>query len=183
MGLNMTKEQEKSLRETWRTFLQTGRESGQLQRHLPDALLYDLTLGESAPERRQEALSHLADCDECVRTLVAMQTAVATDREVRDVWAPKVLRAAGGGQDQSVIETPTEDGKYVITLQPTRDGQKDLLTLTVTPSFRQSLEGREILVISAKGTVILHGTVSGGNITRLIDCKLRDEWPFRVHAG
>ncbi|MGH7966637.1 MAG: hypothetical protein ACRERD_33210 [Candidatus Binatia bacterium] len=181
---NGTKEQAKSLQEIWAAFLQTGHEADRPQRHLPDALLYDLALGEPLPEQRQEALGHLADCDECVQRLVGFQAAIAADKKVRAVWNPQVLRAAGEEQSLSVIKDLTEDGKYLITLQPTRDGQKDLFTLEVTASVGLSFEGQEVLVVSGKtGTVVLHGTISGGNITRLIDRKLRDEWPFRIQAG
>ncbi|MGH9428301.1 MAG: hypothetical protein ACRD2L_18610 [Terriglobia bacterium] len=184
MGANVTQKQEKTLQEIWSAFLRTGREAGRPQKHLPDALLYDLALGEPLPEQRQEALGHLADCDECVQRLVAFQAAIATDKEVRAVWNPKVLHAAGEGQSPSVIKDLTEDGKYLITLQPTRDGQKDLFTLEVTASVGQSLEGQKVLVVSGKtGTVVLQGTISGGTITRLIARTLRDEWPFRIQAG
>lgn len=183
MSVDMTREQRETPQAIWQTFLQTGGETAQPQEHLTDALLYDLAVGELSAEQRPVVLEHLADCAACCRRLVDLQAAIATDREVRAVWTPKILRAAGGTQSPSVIKDLTEDGKYLITLQPTRDGQQDLLTLEVTSSFQQSLEGRKIIVVSAKGTVILHGTVSGGNITRLINRQLREEWPFWVHAG
>ena len=183
MGSEVTKKQEETLQEMWHTFARTGRKTVQLQRHLSDALLYDMALGELPPKQREEACGHLADCQACVDKLVVLQTAIATDRKVRATWAPKVLHAAGDAQSLSVITALTEDEKYRITLQPIRDDQKDLLTLEVTPSFQQDLEGENIVVISAKGAKVLGGIISGGNISRLVDRKFREEWPFQVHAG
>ncbi|MBI3797186.1 MAG: zf-HC2 domain-containing protein [Deltaproteobacteria bacterium] len=183
MGSDVTKKQEEKLQEIWHTFARTGRKTVQLQRHPTDALLYDLALGELSPEEQEETRGHLADCDACIQRLVALQAAITTDREVRAVWAPKVLHAAGGVQFPSIIQDFTEDGKYRITLQPTREGQKDLLTLEVTSSCREKLEGQKVMLVSSKGTIILHGTISGGTVTRRVDRKLREEWPFRIHAG
>jgi len=81
------------------------------------------------------------------------------------------------------MQDVTEDGKYLITLQATREGKRVVLKLEVTPSFQQELEGQTLIIVSDKGSYISRGTISGGKITSLIDQKFRDEWPFRVHAG
>ena len=184
MSPDRTREGGEALDAIWQALLPTGGETAQPQEHLTDAYLYDLAVGELSPEQRPVVLSHLADCDECVGRLVPLQAAISADKKVRAIWNPQVLHAAGSTESPSVIKDLTEEGgKYLITLQPTRDGQKDLLTLEVTSSFQQEIEDQKIMIISSKGTVVLRGTVSGGNITRLIDRKLREEWPFRVHAG
>jgi hypothetical protein len=112
-----------------------------------------------------------------------LQAIIAADQAVHAVWAPEVLHAAGGDELPPIRKYPTPDGKYLITLQPTRDGQKEQLILEVTPAYHERLNGRKVRVVSSQGTIVLHGTIAGGNITRFIDPKLRDEWPFRIHAG
>ncbi|MBI3801556.1 MAG: hypothetical protein HY268_31870 [Deltaproteobacteria bacterium] len=183
MNAKVTKAQEEELHELWHAFLQRERKTGQLQSHLEDALLYDLALGELPPVQQEEVHGHLADCQLCVNKLIDIQATIVTDKKVRATWAPKVLHAAGNEPSRSVISALTEGEEYQITLQPTRDGQKDLLTLEVTPSFQQDVEGCKIVVFSAGWKIILSGAISGGNITRLVDRKFREEWPFRVHAG
>ena len=89
----------------------------------------------------------------------------------------------GAGQDMAQpAEHLSKEGKYFITLQPTRDGQRELLTLEVTPAFRQDLEGLQVVLVNRYGKEILRDTISGGTITRLIDRQWRDTWPFRVQA-
>ena len=153
------------------------------ENHIPDFVLYDLALEELAPEERQNIKGHLADCQECVRRLVAFQAAIATDKEVFAVWEPEVLYAAGGSESVPVIKELTDGGKYEITLQATEDGERDLLTLAVTPSYRERLEGSEFIVVTSKGTLVLHGTITDGTISRFVSRRLRDEWPFRIHAA
>ena len=155
----------------------------EMRRHLPDYVLYDLALGELAAEERSNARRHLAACSECITRLSAFQAAMAADRKVGAVWKPTLLYAAGESDSTTWIRESTVEGKYELTLQPTDDDQRDLLTLTVTPPFRPRLEKVRVIVVSSKGTVVLQGTISGGDITRLIPRALRDEWPFRIHAA
>ena len=119
---------------------------------------------------------------ECITQLSTFQAAIAADREVYAVWKPAVFYAAGESDSTPIIQEMTTADKYVITLQPTDDGKQDLLTLAVTPAFQEKLEGLRVVVVSSKGTVVLQGTISGGDITRLISHQLRDEWPFRIQA-
>lgn len=179
-------EQEQALLEIWRSISPGKSQSSPAPEHLAEAVLYDLVLGKCSPEQEEAARGHIATCEECRYQFADLQKAVAQDQEMRALWAPKVLRAAGGERSTSPIKDVTSDDerKYVITLQPTRDPQKDLLIFEVTPAFRQRFEGKEFtIVVNATGTVVLRGTVAGGKITRLIDRELCDQWPFRVHAG
>jgi hypothetical protein len=148
---------------------------------MTDAVLYELAFGESPPEHRDEAHVHLADCDACIQRLVAFQDAIQANQEVYAIWKPEVRHAAGEGASPSVVRHTTQDGKYHLTLQPSRDGQKDLLTLAVVTPWHQRLEGVQIMLVSSSGQLILQGIISGGTITRLIDRKWRNEWPFRIH--
>lgn len=151
--------------------------------HLGDEDLFDLASGTLPVDERSRAHAHLADCGRCVRGLVEMQRAIESDRAVHAVWDPKVFHAAVEGQSPPVVEEPTADGKYRITLQPARQGERDLLTLQVSTPFREELEGQEIVVVGREGTVIMRGVISGGNVTRFIDRKLRAQWPFRIHGA
>jgi hypothetical protein len=183
MGSERTGEEDEMLQELWQAFLEAGSETGQLPGHLPDDVLYNLALDELSCEQREDAQGHVAACVTCRRRFGALEAALAADRAVYAVWDPEILHAAGSEQSPSAIKYPTPDGKYLMTLQPTRDGHKDLLTLEVMPAFQETLNSRKVLLVSSQGTVVLHGTISGGNITRLVDQKLRGEWPFRIQAG
>lgn len=171
-----------ALREYWRQDRRTPNSVNTQQAHLPDEVLYDLALGELTPEARPEIQTHLADCQDCTARLHEFQTAIAADRKVRALWQPPVRYAAGETQAAPVIQALTTEGKYQITLRPATDG-RDLLTLAVMPSFRQTLEGAKVMVISHQGTLILQGTIAGGDLSRLIPRRFRDEWPFRIQAG
>lgn len=183
MPTNITSAQVQALRDFLRQAQQAPDTRDDRWPHPPDEVLYDLALGELPAETRANVLSHLADCQECIARLRAFQTAIAADREVYALWQPAVRYAAGGTQAAPIIQMLTTEGKYKLTLQPTADGERDLVTLAVTPSFRQTLEGVKIMVVSSKGTVVLQGTIAGGDLTRLISRRLRDEWPFRIQAG
>jgi hypothetical protein len=182
LACDVAQPQMQALCEFWQQASQKKNKAHETQRHLPDFVLYDLAWGELAAEERRNALRHLADCHECIARLTAFQAAIVADREVYAIWKPALLYAAGDGESAPVIQEVTTEGKYVITLQPTDNSQHDLLTLAVTPSFRERLEGLSVIVVSSKGTVVLQGTISGGDITRLIPRQLRVEWPFRIQA-
>ena len=183
MDAETTREPADTLQHMWQAIVGAGQDMAQFAEHLSEAVLYDVALGELAPELREEAHVHLADCDICIQQLVTFQAAIRANRKVHGVWEPQVFHAAGGVPPQSVIRDGTKEGKYVITLQPTRDGQRDLFTLEVTPAFRQDLEGLQVVLVNRHGKEILRDTISGGTITpRLIDRQWRDTWPFRVQA-
>lgn len=179
----LTREEEDVLNRLRETLGQTTSGLVDQPRHLRDAVLFDLALEALPQEDQLAAQAHLAICEECVRRLVTLQEAIQTDRTVSAVWDPEILHAAGESRFVPILRCPTEDGKYVITLQPTRNGQKDLLTLEVTPLLQERFEGLTVVLVSSRGKVILRGTISEGNITRLIDRQLREEWPFRIQAG
>lgn len=183
MDAETTREPAETLQNMWQGIVGAGQGMAQPAEHLSEAILYDVALGELAPELREEVHVHLADCDVCIQQLVTFQAAISANRKVHGVWEPRVFHAAGGVPSQSVIQDGTKEGKYVITLQPpTGDGQRELLTLEVTPSFRQDLEGLQVVLVNRHGKEILRDTISGGIITRLIDRQWRDTWPFRVQA-
>ena len=182
MDPETTREPTETFQNMWQTIVGTGQGMAQPAEHLSEAILYDVALGELAPELLAEAHVHLADCDACIQRLVAFQAAIRANRKVHGVWEPRVFHAAGGVPPQSVIRDGTKEGKYFITLQPTRDGQRELLTLEVAPAFRQDLEGLQVVLVNRHGKEILRDTISGGIITRLIDRQWRDTWPFRVQA-
>jgi hypothetical protein len=183
MGAQQTKNADEQLKQLWQTLLRIERGAVQPDEHPPGSVLYDLALGQKLAEQEEETRRHVADCDECRTKLTDLQAAIETDKKVRAVWSPKVVRAAGGGKPPALMQDVTEDGKYLITLQATREGKRVVLKLEVTPSFQQELEGQTLIIVSDKGSYISRGTISGGKITSLIDQKFRDEWPFRVHAG
>ena len=183
MDAEKTREPVETLQNIWQAIVGAGQGMAQPAEHLSEAILYDVALEELAPELREETHVHLAACDVCIQQLVTFQAAIRANRKVHGIWEPRVFHAAGGVQSQSVIRDGTKEGKYFITLQPTRDGQRELLTLEVTPSFRQDLEGLQVVLVNRHGKEILRDTISGGTITRLIDRQWRDTWPFRVQAA
>lgn len=183
-----------------------GSETEQVADHPPESDLYELALETLSDEQRKEAqgdddgvagetglkilsedrqkvLEHLADCQACVHQLTGHLQAIAADRKVREKWSPNIFYAAGADEPPPEIEEDTEDGKYRISLHPTDDGLRDFLTLRVAPEFLEDLEGQPLIVFSHRGHVVLHGTVTAGSISRLVDLKLRQEWPFHIHAG
>ena len=179
---NLTPVLAQALRKYGRQVRQTPDSAGAPRNHLPDEVLYDLALGEVTVKARPDIQSHLANCRECRDRLSEFRTAIAADQKVGALWKPTVRYAAGETQAVPVIQELTAEGKYQITLRPATDG-RDLLTLTVMRSFRKTLEGAKVMIISSQGTVVLQGTISGGDLSRLISRQFRDEWPFRIQAG
>ena len=151
--------------------------------HFADAVLYDLALGALPQDHRVAMLDHLANCDTCIEKLVTFQEAIATDRKVYAIWKPDILHAAGADQPPSIIRQATEDEKYLITLQPARSGEKDLLTIAVASALREHLEDHAVTLVSHEGNLIFRGTISGGTIIRIIERKWREELPFSIRVG
>lgn len=48
------------------------------------------------------------------------------------------------------------------------EGDRDLLTLSVSDAYREQPEDRAIALVGREGTLILNGVIAGGDIVRFI---------------
>lgn len=151
--------------------------------HLPAGELWALAAGHGPSDDTPYSREHLVSCARCAGALRELERGVEAGKHSNDIWNPEEYHAAAPGEVPPVLSDDTRDKRYRITFQ--RQGEEfDVLTVEVLPEHRAALEGRKIDVLAADGSLVVHGTISGGTIVRgHIPVSLRQKRPFWIQAA
>jgi hypothetical protein len=135
------------------------------EEHILPSEMYEALVNLHLREAGTSLSRHLNRCSRCSLQMKRMLEAIE-EGEVLDF---SLLKAAAPGEGQWSGEVSTAGGKYVITLRRSREDPKmGVMTVQVEESYRETLEGKSILVKDVHGRELLRGKVFDGEVSRTI---------------
>lgn len=147
------------MRTTLKEALAAWRETQEAEPHPSLDDLYAVAL-HGVADAGAAVVGHVTRCAPCARTLRELMDEV----EAAAVFDMAMAKAAAARLTTSTSMT-TACGKYEIGIHPRADGSDEaFVTVEVTPSFRDTLEGSEVTVSDRTGRELLAGTIVLGRL-------------------
>jgi len=137
-----------------------------LGRHIPSSELYEFLIQPSASEIKDTSLNHLCRCPLCIQELKDLTASI----EEAEVWDLALPRAAASEEIEWPMKIPTEGGKYTIIIRPNiSDRSKGVVTVKVELTYRDTLEGKKVILKDGRGQILLSGVIIDGQISQDIE--------------
>lgn len=133
--------------------------------HILPSEMYEMMLNILSGEAWTFRSEHLNRCSRCSREMKLILEAI----EEGEAWDFSLLKAAAPKEGQWSGEVSTSGGRYLITLRRSReDPGKGVITVQVRESYRETLEGKSILLYDIGGRVLLRGMIFEGEVSQVI---------------
>lgn len=139
---------------------------GRLGRHIPPAELYELLVHPPASEIKASLLDHLIRCPLCLQELKDMVDSI----EEAEAWDFALPKAAASEEIEWPKKIPTEGGKYTIVIRRNMsEKNRGVVTVQVAPCYRDTLEGKKVILRDGRPHVLLTGVIIDGEVSQEIE--------------